>query len=93
LTRPLQADWSGQIRLESAVRRLFVWERGSLILDYTVSPKPFATAMEGVAWVFSSQARTSVYGFSLVLLVWTNDTLRIPWDFGSATKEDPPRTR
>jgi hypothetical protein len=64
--------------LELAFRTLFVWERGYLILDDTVLPKPFATAIEGLAWVFSSQERKPVYGFSLVLVVWTNGTLRIP---------------
>ena len=56
LTRLLPADWSGQRLLEGLphpVRR----ERGYLILDDTVIPKPFATAIEGLAWVFSSQAR------------------------------------
>jgi hypothetical protein len=43
-----------------------------------VIPKPFATAMEGLAWVFSSQERRPVYGFSLVLLVWTDGSLRVP---------------
>jgi putative transposase len=91
LTRMLQADWSGQILLESACRLLFVWERGYLILDDTVIPKPFATAMEGLAWVFSSQERRPVYGFSLVLLVWTDGTLRIPlgirlWRKGGSSK-------
>jgi hypothetical protein len=28
LTRMLQADWSGQTRLERVFRTLFVWERG-----------------------------------------------------------------
>jgi hypothetical protein len=28
LTRMLQADWSGQLRIENAGRTLFVWERG-----------------------------------------------------------------
>jgi putative transposase len=78
LTRLLQSDWSGQTLLELAFRTLFVWERGYLILDDTVLPKPFATAIEGLAWVFSSQERKPVYGFSLVLLVWTNGTLRLP---------------
>ena len=91
LTRMLQADWSGQTLLERACRMLFVWERGYLILDDTVIPKPFATAMEGLAWVFSSQERRPVYGFSLVLLVWTDGTLRIPlgmrlWRKGGASK-------
>lgn len=91
LTRMLQADWSGQRLLERAVRILFVWERGYLILDDTVIPKPFATAIEGLAWVFSSQERKPVYGLSLVLLVWTNGTLRIPlgmrlWRKGGPSK-------
>jgi DDE superfamily endonuclease len=78
LTRMLQADWPGQTLLESAWRTLFVCERGYLIIDDTVVPKPFATAIEGLAWVFSSRERKPVYGFSLVLLIWTNGTLRIP---------------
>jgi DDE family transposase len=91
LTRRLQADWSGQTLLERACRMLFVWERGYLILDDTVIPKPFATAMEGLAWVFSSQERRPVLGFSLVLLVWTNGVLRIPlgirlWHQGGPSK-------
>jgi putative transposase len=91
LTRMLQADWSGQRLLESACHTLFVWERGYLILDDTVIPKPFATAMESLAWVFSSQERRPVYGFSLVLLVWTNGALRIPlgirlWRKGGPSK-------
>jgi hypothetical protein len=70
---------------------LFVWERGSLLLDDTVIAKPFATAMESLAWVFSSQERRPVYGFSLVLLVWTDGTLRIPlgvrlWRKGGPSK-------
>lgn len=91
LTRLLQADWSGHTLLELAVRTLFVWERGYLILDDTVLPKPFATAIEGLAWVYSSQERKPVYGLSLVLLVWTNGTLRIPlsmrlWRRGGPSK-------
>jgi putative transposase len=91
LTRLLQANWSGQTLLELAVRTLFVRERGYLILDDTVIPKPFATAMESLAWVYSSQERKPVYGFALVLLVWTNGTLRIPlglrlWRQGGPSK-------
>jgi hypothetical protein len=91
LTRLLQANWSGQILLELAVRTLFVWARGYLIIDDTVLPKPFATTIEGLAWVFSSQERKPVYSLSLVLLVWTNGTLRIPlgmrlWHKGGPSK-------
>jgi len=91
LTRLLHADWSGHTRLELACRTLFVWERGYLIIDDTVVPKPFATAIEGLAWVFSSQERKPVYGLSLVLLVGTNGTLRVPlgvrlWHKGGPSK-------
>ena len=78
LTRMLRADWSGQTLLESAFRTLFVCERGYLIIDDTVVPKPFATAMEDLAWVFSSQQGKPVYGFSVVLLIWTDGRVRIP---------------
>jgi putative transposase len=91
LTRMLQSDWSGQTLLELACRTLFGWQRGYLIIDDTVLPKPFAAAIEGLAWVFSSRERKPVYGLSLVLLVWTNGTLRIPlgmrlWRKGGASK-------
>ena len=91
LTRMLRADWSGQTLLELAVRSLFVWERGYLILDDTVIPKPFATAIESLDWVYSSQKHKPVYGLSLVLLIWTNGTVRIPlgmrlWHKGGPSK-------
>jgi putative transposase len=91
LTRLLQGDWSGHTLLEVACRALFVWERGFLIIDDTVIPKPFATAIDGLAWVFSSQERRPVCGLSLVLLVWTDGTLRIPlglrlWRKGGPSK-------
>ena len=54
-------------------------------------PKPFATAIEGLAWVYSSQERKPVYGLALVLLVWTDGTVRIPlgmrfWHKGGPSK-------
>jgi hypothetical protein len=91
LTRMLQGDWSGHTLLDVACRTLFVWERGFLIIDDTVIPKPYATGIEGLAWVFSSQERRPVYGFSLVLLVWTDGRLRVPlgvrlWRKGGPSK-------
>jgi hypothetical protein len=93
LTRLLQAHWSGQRLLEGAGRTLFVWEPGYLIIDATVIAKPFATAIEGLAWVFSSQERRPVYALSLVLLVWTNGVLRLPlglrlWRNGGPSKSE-----
>jgi hypothetical protein len=78
LTQRLQGDWSGQTLLALAVRTLVSWERGSLIIDDTEMPKPFATVIEGLAWSFSRQEHQSVDGLSLVRRVWTNGTRRIP---------------
>jgi Transposase DDE domain len=89
LTRLLQGDWSGQSLLALACRTLFVWDRGDLSIDDTVIPKPVATAIEGLAWVFSSLERKPVYGLSLVLLVWTNGTLRIPLGMRLWHKDGP----
>jgi DDE superfamily endonuclease len=90
-TRLLQRDWSGHTLLELACRTLFVWEPGSLIIDDTVLPKPCATALEGLEWVYSRQDRKAVSGLSRVLLVWTNGTVRIPlgmrlWHQGGPSK-------
>lgn len=78
LTRLLQADWSGQTLLASAFPTLFDGERGYLILDDTVIPKPFARAIEGLAWVYSSQERRAVSGLSVVFLIWTDGRSRVP---------------
>jgi hypothetical protein len=67
LTRLWPADWSGPTPLELAVRPRFNWQRGDLILDDTGIPKPFARAIDGLAWVFSSQERRPAYGLVLVL--------------------------
>jgi hypothetical protein len=49
------------------MRTLFSWQRGYLIIADTVIPKPFATALDGLAWVFSSQECRPVYGLALGL--------------------------
>ena len=78
LTRMLQSEWSGHTLLDVVCRTLFTWDRGFLIIDDTVLPKPFATAIESLAWVYSSQERKPIYGLSLALLVWPRGTLRFP---------------
>jgi hypothetical protein len=75
------------------LRTRFAWERGSRIIDETVLPKPFATAIAGRAWVFSRQERKPVDGLWLVLLVWTAGTLRLPvgmcrWRNSGPSKDD-----
>ena len=91
LTSMLRAHGSGPTLLESAVRTLFVWEHGYLLIDETVMAKPLAPAIAGLAWGFSSQERRPVSGLSLVLLVWTNGLVRSPlglrlWHKGGPSK-------
>lgn len=91
LTRLLQEDWSGHTLLELTLRTFFVWERGYLMRDDTVIPKPFATAMASLAWVYASPACKTVYGVSVVLLIWTTGTRRLPlgirrWHQGGPAK-------
>lgn len=62
LTRLLQGEWSGQTLLELSFWTLFVLKRGYLIIDDFVIPKPFAKAMEGLSWVYSTKDRKSVFG-------------------------------
>ncbi len=93
LTRLLQAKWSGHTRLEWAYRTRFVRQGGDLILDDPVMPTPFASALEGLAGVFSSQERRPGSGFSLVLLVWTDGRRRSPlglrlWRRGGPSKDE-----
>src|SRR5919201_6121353 len=65
---------------------------GGSLHDLIVDWRTMAILMiEGLAWVFSSQECKPVYGLSLVLLVWTNGTLRIPlsrrlWHKGGPSK-------
>jgi hypothetical protein len=73
--------WSRHTLLALAFRTLFVCKRGYLIRDDTVLPKPSATAIDGLAWVCSRRERKSVWGLSVVFLVWTNGIIRIPLDF------------
>ena len=53
--------------------------RGARILDDTVLPTPLATALERLAWVYSSQERTPIDGFARGVLVWTHGPCRVPW--------------
>jgi hypothetical protein len=87
----LQADWSGQRLLELTCRTLCAWRRGYLIIEDTVMATPFATAIESLAWVYSSRDHRPGYGLSLVLLVWTTGTVRLPlglrlWPKGGPSK-------
>lgn len=91
LTRVLTGNWPGQTLLEIAFRLLFTLVGGYLIIDDTIIEKPFSKAIEGLSWVYDSAKKKSVWGYSIVLLVWTNGDIRIPlafrrWEKGGPSK-------
>jgi hypothetical protein len=92
LTRLLQGNWSRHTLLDRAIRTLFVWDRGYLMIDDTILAKTFATAIEGPAWVFSSQEQKPVYGLSMVLLIWTMGRFASRWACGCGAKASLPST-
>lgn len=76
LTRALNADGSWQKLLES-ITKPFGLRGGYLIIDDTVLEKPYGKEFEGASYVFSSTKGKPVFGYSIVLLIWTDGSRRI----------------
>jgi len=77
----LNGDWSGQTLLESTVSELFMIGCGYLIIDDTVIEKPYSSALNEASWVRSSKNKKTVFGISVVVLIWTDGQIRIPLSF------------
>jgi hypothetical protein len=54
---------------------------GYLILDDTITQKPYAQAFEAASYVYSSSKGKAVYGYNLVLCIWTDGVRRIVVDY------------
>jgi putative transposase len=56
---------------------------GSLIIDDTTITKHFAKVIEGCGWLWSSNDERVVFGYQVVVLMWSNGTISIPltWEF------------
>jgi len=90
LNRFLRRQWSGQKRLEAVIEPEKM-KGGYLIIDDTPIEKPYSKKLEGLWWIYSSTERKVVYGYCLVLLIWTDGKIRIPiglrlWRRGGKTK-------
>jgi len=77
LTRFLKKDFSGQKLLE-AFREPLPLSGGYLIIDTLEILHPHAKKLEGLSWVYSSIYSKVVFGYQLVLLIWTDGVKRIP---------------
>jgi hypothetical protein len=54
---------------------------GYFILDDTVIEKPYSSKLEGAIWAYSSSHKKCIYGYHLVLLIWTDGTRKIVIDY------------
>lgn len=56
---------------------------GSLVIDDTTISKLFARIIEGCSWLWSSNDERVVFGYQVVVLLWSNGTISIPlaWEF------------
>lgn len=84
LTRMLNKRFPWQQILLFVISRFFgSLKDGYLILDDTVIAKPYSKNLEGAGFAYSSSLDKTVYGYHIVLLVWTDGIVSIPlsWRF------------
>jgi hypothetical protein len=51
---------------------------GYVVIDETDVDKSFATKMKGAGWIFSNRKKKYVFGYHVVVAVWTNEEITIP---------------
>ena len=64
-------------------RTLGKFSDGSLVIDDTTISKIFARVIEGCSWLWSSNDERVVFGYQVVVLLWSNGSFSIPlsWEF------------
>lgn len=62
---------------------------GVIIIDDTTISKIFARVIEGCSWLWSSNDERIVFGYQVVVLIWSNGALHIPlkWSFYKKEKD------
>lgn len=80
ITRLLTTDGFGKKQLESITKPRNL-RRGHLIIDDTILEKPYGEAFQEASYVYSSTKGKAVFGYQVVLLVWTNGKKRIVIDY------------
>lgn len=53
-------------------------DNGYLIFDETDIDKSFAGIIQGLSWLFSHRKNKYIFGYHLVVIAWTNNTVTIP---------------
>ena len=79
ITRMLVSRFPWKQWLISCINHLFgIIQNGYLIIDDTVLAKPFGKLFTNASYVYSSSEDRSVFGYNIIMIVWTNGTLTIP---------------
>jgi len=92
LTRILSKSFPWETLIVWVIHRLFgILSGGYLLIDDTVIAKPYAKKLEGASFAYSSCLKQVVYGYHVVVVCWTNETITIPlcwkiWRQGGPTK-------
>ena len=94
LTRTLQTRFPWRQIFLLAIQTLFSpLSGGYLIIDDTVIPKPYSKKMTGASYVYSSLLETTVFGYNIVFLAWTNGTITLPISWRWYKKDGPSKIK
>jgi hypothetical protein len=55
--------------------------RGDLVIDNTTLDKSYSQELEGASYVWDNRKKRSVYGYSIILLIWVVNGYHIPVNF------------
>ena len=77
LTRNLRKKYHFKDLLKLLLGRVNLND-GYVVIDETDVDKSFATKMKGAGWIFSNRKKKYVFGYHVVVAVWTNEEITIP---------------
>jgi hypothetical protein len=77
LTRNLKGKYHFKDLLRLLLNRQAL-DGGYVIIDETDVDKSFAKDIKGLGWIYSNRKKKYIFGYHIVVAVWTNDKLTIP---------------
>lgn len=86
LTRGLQKKYSFKQLLQMLLSNKLL-SKGYIILDETDVDKTFAKQMQGLSWIFSHRKNKFIFGLHLVVMVWTNGKITLPFAWKIYSKQ------
>jgi len=83
LTRLLANEhWHASAVMRGLIRLIQqIGARGCLIIDDTLLPRPRSKKVQGAYWDFDHSLRRNIFGYRLVLILWSAGCWRIPVAF------------